>query len=63
MADLDDWDVKGIRNQADDQIMLCNCGIEGFLVCYIEGSGVAVLNTFKELLDTFEGSASFRYIR
>jgi hypothetical protein len=56
---LDDCRMKGIWDQADDQIVLRNCGIKGFLVGDIEGDWMGILDAFGELLGTFESSASY----
>jgi hypothetical protein len=44
-------------DQANDQIILCSFSIENFLVCDIEGDRVSVLDSGRELLGAFEGSA------
>jgi hypothetical protein len=55
--------MEGIRDQADDQIVLCNFGIESVVICDVERDGMGVLDTFRELLSALEGSASYRIIR
>jgi hypothetical protein len=54
---FDDCCMESIRDQANDQIVLCNFSIESFLICGIEGDRVSVLDSGRELLRTFEGSA------
>lgn len=54
---LDDGGVEGVGDQADDNIDLCDLGLEGSRVGDIERDGVAVLQTLTELLCRLESSA------
>lgn len=47
---LDDSGVEGIGDQADDEVMLGNLGVEGLFVGHIERDGVRVLDALRELL-------------
>jgi hypothetical protein len=46
--------MVGIWDQADDQIMLSNLNIQGFLVTDIERDWVRTLDALGELLGRFE---------
>lgn len=50
--------MEGIRDQADDEIMLGNFGIESLLVGDIERDRGSTLDTSRQLLSTLQGSAS-----
>lgn len=43
---LNDGSVEGIRNQGDDQLVLCDLGVERLFVRDIEGYGAGELDTF-----------------
>lgn len=55
---LDDIDVEGVGDQADDQVMLRELGVQGLVVGNIERDGVCVLDTSRERLGGLEGPAS-----
>ena len=46
---LDDGGVEGVGDQADDEIVLSNDGIEGAVVGHIERDGVGVLDALGQL--------------
>jgi hypothetical protein len=50
--------MKGVRNQAYDQIYLRNFSIQGFLVCDVEGDRVGIFDPFRELRGTGKSSTS-----
>jgi hypothetical protein len=54
---LDDGGVEGVRDQADDHIVLGNGSIESLVVVDIEGDGSGQLDALGELLGAFESSA------
>jgi hypothetical protein len=56
---LDDGSMVGIWDQADDEVMLCDFGVEGLVVGDIDRDGVGVLDAFGELLRCCEGPARF----
>lgn len=54
---LDDGSVKGVRDQADDKVVLGELGIQGLVVGNIERDGSGILNAGRERLGRFEGPA------
>jgi hypothetical protein len=56
---LDDRCVEGIWDQGDDEVVLCDFGIESRLVGDVERDRVGIPDAFGELLRAFEGTASF----
>lgn len=54
---LDDGRVKGVRDQANDKIVLCYSSVKGFVVGDIKGNWICKLNTLRELLCAVESSA------
>lgn len=57
---LDDCGVEGVRDQADNQVMLANLSIKCLIVGYVEGDGGGMLNALGERLGRSEGPASFK---
>lgn len=55
---LDDGRVESVGDQADDQIVLGDLGVESGIVGDIERDGGGVLNTGGQLLGRLESSAS-----
>lgn len=54
---LDDGGVVGVRDQANDQVVLGDGSIEGLFVVDIEGDGRGKVDALGELLCLFESSA------
>jgi len=57
---LDDGRVEGIGDQADDQVVLGDLGVQGTVVGDIEGDGGGILDTSRERFRVLESSASWR---
>lgn len=55
---LDDGGVEGVGDQADDEIMLGDLGVESLVVGDIERDGSSVLGTGRERFGRLESSAS-----
>lgn len=55
---LDDGGVEGIRDQADDKVVLGHLGVEGGIVGHVEGDGRSILDTGRQGLCGFESPAS-----
>lgn len=56
---LDDGGMEGIRNQADDQVVLGDLSIQSLGVGNVERNGRRELHAGGETLSSLEGSASF----
>lgn len=54
---LDNGGVEGIGDQADDQIVLRDLGVQSLIVGDIKGDGSGILDAGREGLGRFEGSA------
>lgn len=54
---LDDGGVVGVRDQADDQVVLGNGSIESLFVVDVEGDGRGKVDALGELLCFLESSA------
>lgn len=59
---LDDGSVERVRDQADDDVVLGNGGIEGLFVVDVERDGRGQLDALGELLCAFERSAGWGLI-
>lgn len=59
---LDDGGVEGVRDQADDKIVLGELGVESLIVGDIERDGAGVLDTGRERFGGFKSSASYRSV-
>lgn len=57
---LNDGGMEGIRDQADDKVMLGDLSIESLIVGDIEGDGGGVLDTLRELLSRGKSTAGCR---
>lgn len=52
--------MVGVGDEADDDVVLGNGGIEGLVVVDVEGDGRGQLDAGRELLCAFEGSAGWK---
>lgn len=57
---LDDSGVEGVGDQADDEVVLGDLGVEGLVVGNIERDGSGILDAGGESLGGLEGSAGCR---
>lgn len=57
---LDNGRVKGVRDQANDKIVLCYSRVKCFVVGDIQGDWICKLMTLTELLCAVESSAGCR---
>lgn len=56
---LDDGSMEGVRNQADDQVMLGNLGIQSLGIGNIERNRCRELHASGQALGSLEGSACY----
>ena len=59
---LDDGRVPGVGDQADDEVMLGDLGVEGRVVAGIERDGGGALDAVGELLGRLKRAAGFRFV-
>lgn len=59
---LDDGRVPGVGDQADDEVVLGDLGVEGRVVAGIERDGGGALDAIGELLGRLERAAGFRFV-
>jgi hypothetical protein len=59
---LDDDDVEGVGDQADDKVVLREFGVQGLVVGNIERNRGGILDTGRERLGGFESPASCRTV-
>ncbi len=57
---LDDVDVEGVGDQADDQVVLRELGVQGLVVGNVKRDGGGILDTGRERLGGFESPAGCR---
>lgn len=55
---LDNGSVEGVRDQADDEVMLANLSIEGLVVANVKGDGGGALDASRKGLSRLESTAS-----
>ena len=56
---LDDEVVEDVGDQADDEVVLGNLGVESGLVLDVDGDGSGALDALAELLSGVEGTAGY----